>query len=73
VKNPSGSVDEIEGPEWRINAGEVTRGHQSAWRSDGVESLTYNNPFDQVMERVWFDGKDDLRSTWDESRSAVRE
>jgi hypothetical protein len=57
VKNPSGSVDEIEGPEWRINAGEVTRGHQSAWRSDGVESLTYNNPFDQVMERVWFDGK----------------
>jgi hypothetical protein len=38
-----------------------------------VEALTYNNPFGQVMERVWFDGKDDLRSTWDESRSAVRE
>ena len=23
----------------------------------GVERLHYNNPYGQVMERVWFDGK----------------
>jgi len=49
--------DEIEGPNWRVSHGEVSRGSQSAWRSDGIEDLTLNNPFGQVMERVWFDGK----------------
>jgi hypothetical protein len=53
----SSAVTENEGPEWRVTAGEVSRGRQSAWRSDGVEALTFNNPFGQVMERVWFDGK----------------
>jgi hypothetical protein len=51
------TVDEIEGPGWTVTAGQVGRGGQSAWRADGVEALTYNNPFGQVMERVWFDGK----------------
>jgi hypothetical protein len=51
------SVEEIEGPGWTVSAGDVSRGHQSAWRSDAREALTYNNPFGQVMERVWFDGK----------------
>ena len=48
---------EIEGPNWLVTAGEVSRGHATAWRGDGVEALTFNNPFGQVMERVWFDGK----------------
>jgi hypothetical protein len=51
------SVDEAEGPNWVVTGGSVTRGHEAAWRADGVEALTYNNPFGQVMERVWFDGK----------------
>jgi hypothetical protein len=51
------AVEEIEGPGWTVRAGEVGRGGQSAWRGDGVEALTYDNPFGQVMERVWFDGK----------------
>jgi hypothetical protein len=48
---------EIEGPNWSIAGGEVGHGGQAAWRGDGVEALTFNNPFGQVMERVWFDGK----------------
>jgi hypothetical protein len=48
---------EIEGPNWSVSGGEVGRGTQAAWRADGVEALSYNNPFGQVMERVWFDGK----------------
>ena len=48
---------EIEGPNWSIDGGEVGRGGRAAWRGDGVEALTYTNPFGQVMERVWFDGK----------------
>jgi hypothetical protein len=51
------AVEEVEGPGWTVTAGEVGRGGQSAWRADGVEALTFNNPFGQVMERVWFDGK----------------
>jgi len=50
-------VEESEGPNWTVIAGEVGRGTQAAWRGDGIESLTYNNPFGQVMERVWFEGK----------------
>jgi hypothetical protein len=51
------AVEEIEGPNWKVTGGQVGRGGQSAWRADGVEALTFNNPFGQVMERVWFDGK----------------
>ncbi len=59
---PSGTasestVDELEGPNWMLTAGRVERGTPTAWRSDGIEALTFNNPFGQVMERVWFDGK----------------
>jgi hypothetical protein len=50
-------VQEIEGPNWKVAGGEVSKGRQAAWRPDGIEALTYNNPFGQVMERVWFDGK----------------
>jgi hypothetical protein len=51
------SVEETEGPNWVVSAGEVSRDGKPAWRSDGIEALSYNNPFGQVMERVWFDGK----------------
>ena len=51
------AVEESEGPNWTLAGGEVSRGTGPAWRSDGVEALTFNNPFGQVMERVWFDGK----------------
>jgi hypothetical protein len=51
------AVEESEGPNWTVVGGDVGRGKQAAWRGDGVEALTYNNPFGQVMERVWFDGK----------------
>jgi hypothetical protein len=62
IAPPTRSVDEpppteIEGPNWSVHGGEVSRGHQAAWRADGVEALEFNNPFGQVMERVWFDGK----------------
>ena len=51
------TVDELEGPNWIVTAGNVQRGTPTAWRSDGIEALTFDNPFGQVMERVWFDGK----------------
>jgi hypothetical protein len=55
---PDGAqVEELEGPNWTLDGGEVHRGTPAAWRSDAIEALTYNNPFGQVMERVWFDGK----------------
>ena len=57
VTHDAGMADEQEGPNWTVEGGEVSRGTPSAWRSDGVEALTFNNPFGQVMERVWFDGK----------------
>src|SRR6266849_1841726 len=57
VARPDSTVDEIEGPNWIVTAGRVERGVSTAWRSDGIEALTFNNPFGQVMERVWFDGK----------------
>jgi hypothetical protein len=50
-------VDEAEGPNWIVRGGDVARGGRVDWRSDGVEALDFNNPFGQVMERVWFDGK----------------
>ena len=53
----SAEPQEIEGPNWTVSAGEVGHGGQAAWRSDGIEALTFNNPFGQVMERVWFDRK----------------
>src|SRR5581483_172489 len=49
---------EEEGQNWSIVEGEVGHGGgQARFRSDGVEALTYNNPFGQLFERVWFDGR----------------
>ena len=51
-------LDEIEGEGWTIQDGKVSQvGSPGGFRSDGIEPLTYNNPYAQGMERVWFDGK----------------
>jgi hypothetical protein len=56
VEQPPPGVQ--ESPRWSINEGELnTEGGQVSFRPDGVEALSYNNPFGQNMERVWFDGK----------------
>jgi len=47
-----------EGPNWRFDDGEVSTGASvSGYTASGVERLSYNNPYVQEMERVWFDGK----------------
>src|SRR5438046_1321851 len=60
VVSPARSLPagEIEGPNWSVEGGEVELAEaRPQFRSDGVEALEFNNPFDQTMERVWFDGK----------------
>lgn len=55
--NRSVPSDEEEGV-WRITDGDLTKQERpQPYRSDGIESLTYNNPFAMEIERVWFDGK----------------
>jgi hypothetical protein len=49
--------DQIEGSGWQVHQGEARSGATPAgFASSGVEDLTYNNPFAQTIERVWFDG-----------------
>jgi hypothetical protein len=47
----------IEGPAWRVTDGVVSVGGARGAFLDGGESLTYDNPFGQTMERVWFAGR----------------
>ncbi|HZQ36452.1 MAG TPA: hypothetical protein VFD32_11000 [Dehalococcoidia bacterium] len=48
----------LEAPNWAVVEGEVQQGAPLAgYTGAGVERLNYNNPYGQVMERVWFDGK----------------
>ena len=50
-------IDEEEGV-WCIIDGDLTRQlPPETFRPDGVEDLTYNNPYAMEIERVWFDGK----------------
>jgi hypothetical protein len=43
---------------WCIRGGELTREQtREPFRSDGIEDLTYDNPWAFEIERVWFDGK----------------
>lgn len=43
---------------WRIRDGEPARHPRGeTYRPDGVENLTYSNPYNLEVERVWFDGK----------------
>jgi hypothetical protein len=51
-------MSEIEGTGWTVSDGEVeVGGARAGFREDGIEALTYNNPFGEQMERVWFDGR----------------
>jgi hypothetical protein len=54
-----GKIDprKLEGRDWTVRAGSLRTG-AGAKKFDGPrEALTYNNPFKQSVERVWFDGK----------------
>ena len=46
-----------EGTDWAIERGQLKTGAGSQQFQGGNEALTYNNPFKQSVERVWFDGK----------------
>jgi len=51
-------LDETEGDGWLIQEGKVSQGPGGEQFLDsGAESLTYNNPFGQSIERVWYNGK----------------
>lgn len=71
-------VEEEEGV-WCITGGELTReAARERFRPDGVENLTYNNPYHLEIERVWFDGKivfavesGEVEIEFDENRRAV--
>lgn len=50
-------AEEEEGV-WCITDGTPTwRPRVETFRTDGVENLTYNNPYGREIERVWFEGK----------------
>jgi hypothetical protein len=76
---PPQSVDprEQEG-HWCIQDGAVVqRPPTPTYRDDGAENLTYSNPFNLEVERVWFDGhvvyaveQGDLDLAFDEQRNA---
>ena len=52
---PPGVQEEAD---WIVANGEIlVRAGDTSFRPDGVEALSYNNPFRQEIERVWFDGK----------------
>lgn len=47
-----------EAPGWIVVGGHLLEGKgQANFRPDGVETLTFSNPFGQNVERAWFDGK----------------
>jgi hypothetical protein len=49
---------EQEGPNWSFSEGEIHEdGGRAGYTSKGIARLTYNNPYGQTCERVWFDGK----------------
>lgn len=51
-------VTELEGTDWQITGGAIRSGSEPAgYTVAGVERLTYSNPYNQSIERVWFDGK----------------
>jgi hypothetical protein len=64
---------------WCITDGDPTWGlRPDTFRSDGVENLTYSNPYALEIERVWFDGRivyavesGEVEIGFDEQRNAV--
>ena len=54
---PRVPLEEEEGV-WCVREGDLTpEGPRESFRPDGVEALTYDNPFGMEIERVWFDGR----------------
>jgi hypothetical protein len=48
---------ETEGEDWQVRGGEaLRRKKRSPWQGE-TENLTYDNPFNVEMEKVWFDGR----------------
>jgi len=64
---------------WSITDGDPRWAQRpDTFRSDGVENLTYSNPYALEIERVWFDGKvvyavesGEVEVAFDEQRNAV--
>ena len=55
---PAPPPGEQESPSWVVVDGDVGAAAPGPqFRSDGHEALSYNNPFAQNLERVWFDGQ----------------
>jgi hypothetical protein len=46
-----------ESEDWTVRDGDLDTGAGSQRFKGDREGLTYNNPFKQSVERVWFDGK----------------
>lgn len=42
---------------WRVTEGEPSPRERAGTYREGVENLTYNNPYSVELERVWFDQK----------------
>jgi len=64
---------------WSIQEGTVLqRPSIAVYRDDGAENLTYNNPYNLEVERVWFDGhivyaveQGEIELQFDEQRTAL--
>lgn len=55
---PVAEAAAVEGEYWIVEEGQVRAGPRRAiFSASGIELLTYNNPFRQLIERVWFNGR----------------
>jgi hypothetical protein len=56
MPEPAAIGPEAEEGVWTVRDGLPSeQSAQQVYRADGVEYLTYSNPFGQNLERVWFD------------------
>ncbi len=47
-----------QGKGWAVKEGKVSEaGQGQQFQSSGTTDLIYNNPFSQIVERAWYDGK----------------
>ena len=64
---------------WQLRAGDPAPLSPGApYREDGVENLTYSNPYRLEIERIWFDGKivyavesGEVEIAFDDNRRAI--
>ena len=56
MPEPAAVGPEVEEGVWTVRDGLPSeQSAQQVYRADGVEYLSYSNPFGQNLERVWFD------------------